>query len=50
MGDFTDAGSDAFVNDEQIVVGVEREFVGIERAFGLGGVCASIARRRRLGR
>src|SRR6185369_17799913 len=33
--DLSDGGRDAFVDDDQVVVGVEGELVRVERAFGL---------------
>lgn len=35
-GDFADCGSEAVIDDEEVVIGIEGKFVGIERAFGLG--------------
>ena len=37
VGDIADGGGDAVVDDEEVVVGVEREFVRVERALGLEG-------------
>ena len=36
MGDLTHGRRDRIIDDQQVVIGVEREFVGIKRAFGLG--------------
>src|SRR4051794_30038716 len=36
MGDFANGRGDAFVHDEQIVVGIEGQMVGIEWSLGLG--------------
>lgn len=35
MSDFADSRRDRIVDDQQVVVGVERQFVGIERSFSL---------------
>jgi len=37
VGDFADSGGEVVVEDEKVVIGIEREFVRIEGAFGLTG-------------
>lgn len=37
VSDFADGGGDGVVNEDEVVVGIEGEFVGVERAFGLAG-------------
>src|SRR5262245_27961617 len=34
-GDFADCGSDAVINDQEIIISIEWKLIGIKRAFGL---------------
>src|SRR5262249_48621489 len=35
VGDFADGGREGIVDDDQVVVGVQRQLVGVERSLGL---------------
>src|SRR6185369_4665121 len=37
VSDFADGRGEAVIDDDEVIIGVERQFVRVKRAFGLGG-------------